>query len=174
MAWLRSPMYRWSSLYDRVLSTLHGEYGLPIICSTHPRTRQKLDTLGEALPEGVRFEKPFGYHDYNRLQLDAKCTLSDSGTISEESSMLGFPAVTVRTAIERPEALDTGHIVLTGLDPDRVLDAVDLAIATHDDLGQYPIPTDYQIKSTSLRVVKLICGLTKLAHRWDGIVTNEQ
>ena len=156
-----------------VLSRLHEEYGLPIIASTHPRTRQKLDALGEKMPEGVRFEKPFGYHDYNRLQLSAKCTLSDSGTISEESSILGFPAVTLRTAIERPEALDTGHIILTGLDPDRVLDAVDLAIATHEDLGQSPIPAEYAIRDTSLRVAKLICGLTGLAHRWDGIVPVE-
>ena len=154
----------------KVLAALHADHGLPVIASTHPRTRQKLDALGEELPEGVRFEKPFGYFDYNRLQLDAKCTLSDSGTISEESSMLGFPAVTVRTAIERPEALDTGHIILTGLDPDRVLSAVDLAVATHEELGRHPIPADYQPTSTSLRVAKLICGLTGLAHRWDGIV----
>ena len=77
--------------------------------STHPRTRKRLEALpGWAAPDGIIFHEPFGFHDYNRLQLGAACVLSDSGTIAEESTILGFPAITLRDSIERPEALDTG------------------------------------------------------------------
>ena len=91
-----------------------------MLVSTHPRTRKRLEALGRAVAAThplVRFHEPFGFLDYNRLQLGAACVLSDSGTISEESTMLGFPAVTLRSSIERPEALDTGSITMTDLDP---------------------------------------------------------
>ncbi len=84
-----------------------------------------------AEPEGIAFHEPFGFHDYNRLQLDAACCLSDSGTIAEESTLLGFPAVTLRDSIERPEALDTGGIIMTGLDRDDVVEAVGVAMAAN-------------------------------------------
>ena len=84
---------------------------MPVLVSTHPRTRKRLDALGrDGRPTGMTFHEPFGFLDYDRLQLNALCVLSDSGTISEESSLLGFPAVTLRDSIERPEALDTGAI----------------------------------------------------------------
>ncbi len=90
-----------------------------MLVSTHPRTRKRLEHVPDAsISELVRFHEPFGFLDYNRLQMSAACVLSDSGTIAEESTILGFPAVTLRSSIERPEALDTGAITMTDLDPE--------------------------------------------------------
>lgn len=159
------------SLLD-TLNRLQSEYQLPVIVSTHPRTKDKLDKLGQVENNpNIHFLKPFGYHDYVHLQMHSRCTLSDSGTISEESSILGFPAVTIRNAIERPEALDTGHIILTGLDPDVILNAVGMAVTHQQATSEHPIPAEYSIANTSYRVVKLILGTAKLANQWDGIVT---
>jgi UDP-N-acetylglucosamine 2-epimerase (non-hydrolysing) len=157
----------------QLLETLNGlgaEYAWPVIVSTHPRTRQRLESLNFVRNENVRFLPPFGYYDYLRLQTDSFCTLSDSGTISEESSILGFPAVTVRTAMERPEAMESGHIVLTGLDPDTILRAIRFVTASRDLDRQQPIAAEYEIRNTSTRVVKLILGTARLSHAWDGII----
>ena len=152
------------------LSALYFHYKVPVIVSTHPRTKARLEQagLGESLGD-IRFLKPFGFHDYNKLQVDSFCAISDSGTISEESSMLGFPAVTLRQSIERPEALDTGSIILSGLDKDVLLRAVE--IVTQEDKF-YPIkeiPEEYKINNTSLRVLKLIQGTAKLTNRWRNL-----
>lgn len=152
------------------LSSLYEYYKIPVIVSTHPRTKARLEQagLGEDIGD-IRFLKPFGFHDYNKLQVDSFCAISDSGTISEESSMLGFPAVTLRQSIERPEALDTGSIILSGLDKDVLLQAVE--IVTQED-KLYPIkeiPDDYNINNTSLRVLKLIQGTAKLTNRWRNL-----
>jgi len=152
------------------LSALYSEYKIPVIVSTHPRTRARLEQagLGENIGD-IRFLKPFGFHDYNKLQVDSFCAISDSGTISEESSMLGFPAVTLRQSIERPEALDTGSIILSGLDQDILTQAVE--IVTQED-KLYPIkeiPEEYAINNTSLRVIKLIQGTAKLTNRWRNL-----
>ena len=131
-----------------VLNNLAETYNLPVIISTHPRTRKRIESLDSSLltPHPsflthhsspitlhplLKFLKPFGFMDYNYLQLNAKCAISDSGTISEESSMLDFPAVTIRNSMERPEAIDAGSIILTGVIPEIVLDAVQLAIDEH-------------------------------------------
>jgi UDP-N-acetylglucosamine 2-epimerase (non-hydrolysing) len=152
------------------MNRLSDRYNLPIIVSTHPRTSQRLQSIEFHSRENIRFLKPFGYHDYVRLQMEAYCTLSDSGTISEESSILGFPAVTMRTAMERPEAMDSGHIVLTGRDPETILQSVELVVqsAAHD--RQQPIAREYEVTNTSYRVLKLILGTAKLGHLWDGII----
>lgn len=152
------------------MNQLSDRYQLPVIVSTHPRTKQRLDALRFKSHEQIRFLAPFGYHDYVRLQMEAYCTLSDSGTISEESSILGFPAVTMRTAMERPEAMDSGHIVLTGRDPETILRCVKLVVesAAHDRVQ--PIAREYDVTNTSYRVLKLILGTAKLGHLWDGIV----
>lgn len=159
-----------------ILGTLNGlaqQYGYPVIVSTHPRTRKRLADLdGMVLSDKVQFLEPFGFFDYVHLQQKAFCTLSDSGTISEESAILNFPAVTIRNAIERPEALDAGTIVLTGLDETTILRSVDLVTA---DLSKrkYPmIPAEYQVEDTSMRVVRLIMGTSKLSNQWHGIVKN--
>lgn len=150
------------------LSTLADEYRYPVIVSTHPRTQKRLDEAGSLKAnKNVKFMKPFGFSDYNRLQKDACCVISDSGTISEESSILRFPAVTIRNAIERPEALDTGSIVLTGTEPERILDCVRLV--TSESATIPPCPSDYEVDDCSQRVVRLIAGTAKLTHRWMGI-----
>jgi len=151
------------------LNGLYDKYKMPIVVSTHPRTKQRLEKANLLESErDIRFLKPFGFHDYNRLQIDSFCAISDSGTISEESSMLGFPAVTIRQSIERPEALDTGSIVLTGLDPDIVLQAVEVAIDEGDVL-ELQTPAEYTITNTSSRVLKLILGTSKLTNRWRNL-----
>ena len=152
------------------LKAIYDTYKIPVIVSTHPRTKARLEQagLGENIGD-IRFLKPFGFHDYNKLQVDSFCAISDSGTISEESSMLSFPAVTLRQSIERPEALDTGSIILSGLDSNVLLQAIE--IATQED-KLYPIkeiPEEYQINNTSLRVLKLIQGTAKLTNRWRNL-----
>ncbi len=155
-----------------ILNTLAKRYDQSVVVSTHPRTRKRLEALeGVAIDPRIRFLKPFGFFDYNALQLHATCALSDSGTISEESAMLNFPAVTLRQALERPEAMDAGTITLTGLDPEIVCDAVALAIDEfqHNGGAYANICPEYRVTNTSWRVLKIILGTAKLANRWQGI-----
>lgn len=160
------------------LNTLAQHYDMPVIVSTHPRTRKRLDKLGNhTLDPRVRWMKPFGFHDYNQLQVQAFCAISDSGTIAEESSILKFPAITPRDAIERPEAIDAGCIVMTGLNNDTILQGVD-AVTTmffeRETAGvPHPVPEDYCVTNTSERVVSLILGSAKLSNGWDGIRQND-
>ena len=151
------------------LETLSSQHEMPVIVSTHPRTRKRLEQFGISAGERLRFLKPFGFHDYNKLQLEATCVISDSGTISEEASILGFPAITIRNALERPEAMDTGSIILTGLDALTILRSCNQVISDFA-LGHHPPrPADYQITNTSQRVVRLITGTAKLSGRWYGL-----
>ena len=157
------------------LQALHQHYGYPVVVSTHPRTRNRLEKLGLAVEGeqegGIRFLKPFGFLDYNQLQMQACCAISDSGTISEEASILGFPAVTLRRSIERPEALDTGAIALTGLGKEGLLDGVRIATASREVFSgtEREVPEAYQVRNTSERVVRLITGTAKLANRWRNM-----
>ena len=160
-----------------LVATLNGlavRHAMPVIVSTHPRTRNRLDAIeGLQLDERVRWMKPFGFHDYNHLQMKAFCAISDSGTIAEESAILDFPAITPRDAIERPEAMDTGNIVVTGLDPQTIDEAIALVTSIHAERRSAgiapPCPDDYAITNTSERVVKLILGTARLSNGWDGI-----
>ena len=150
------------------------KYGLPVIVSTHPRTRKRLEKLGRAtIADKVRFMKPFGFLDYVNLQMHAACVLSDSGTICEESSILDFPAVTVRTALERPEAMDTGSIILTGLDRATIVHAVEVQMAADIRSKGMCVPLDYQAANTAHRVLKIILGTAKLSNLWSGIQHND-
>lgn len=158
------------------LNALAERHDMPIIVSTHPRTRKRLEALqGPVLDERVQWMKPFGFHDYNHLQMRAFCTISDSGTIAEESSILGFPAITPRDAIERPEALDVGCVIMTGLDLGAILggvNAITQAFAERAARGlPQAVPEDYCITNTSERVVNLILGTARLSNQWDGIRT---
>lgn len=153
-----------------LLNDLAAEYDFPVVVSTHPRTRQRIDASPRASHPRIQFLRPFGFHDYIRLQQEAYCTLSDSGTISEEASILGFPAVTMRTAMERPEAMDSGHIVLTGLDRETILESVRFVTNHREYDRQHRIPEEYDVGNTSHRVVKLILGTCKLGHLWDGLI----
>lgn len=152
------------------LEAVHSRWSLPIVVSTHPRTRKRLEAMGvPTAGEAIRFMEPFGFHDYNKLQVDAACVLSDSGTISEESSILGFPAVTLRDSIERPEALDAGAILMTGLAKVDVEAAVALVMADRDRLRTRSIPAGYEITDTSTRTVRFIMSTAGRHHQWAGI-----
>jgi UDP-N-acetylglucosamine 2-epimerase (non-hydrolysing) len=152
------------------LEALYDEYKYPVVVSTHPRTKKRLEKLNLSLGgKDIRFLKPFGFFDYNKLQMKSFCAISDSGTISEESAILDFPAITIRNSIERPEALDAGSIILTGLTPDIVLSAVDIATNEKIDFPEREIPVEYQVENTSLRVTKLILGTAKLTKRWQNL-----
>lgn len=156
-----------------VLDHVSIQYNLPVIVSTHPRTKKRIESLGKnSLNRQIQFLKPFGFLDYVHLQKNALCTISDSGTISEESSILNFPAISIRQSMERPEAQDTGSIILTGFDPDVILNSVELSIKEKKERNFKSIPGDYQIKDTSWRVVKLILGNTHLSNKWNGIYEN--
>jgi UDP-N-acetylglucosamine 2-epimerase len=167
---------RLSALVD-ALNLIAAYYDLPIIVSTHPRTRKRLDVLGGVkLDNRVRWMKPFGFYDYNKLQMSAFCAISDSGTIAEESSMLCFPAITPRDAIERPESLDVGCLIMTGLSADTILDGIkSITLGFKDRQARgipHPIPADYSITNTSERVVNLVLGTARLSNAWDGIRAN--
>jgi len=156
------------------LESLSKKFGFPVIVSTHPRTRKRLEALGRSdISENIRFMKPFGFLDYVNLQMHAACVLSDSGTICEESSMLDFPAVTVRCALERPEAMDAGSIVLTGLDDGVIVKAVEVQMSADIREKGMCIPEDYRITNTSHRVLKIILGTAKLSNSWHGIQYND-
>ncbi|WP_309064757.1 non-hydrolyzing UDP-N-acetylglucosamine 2-epimerase [Microbacterium sp.] len=143
------------------LQALRAEYGLPVLVSTHPRTRKRIEALDDPQAvDGIRFHPPFGFRDYIKLQLDAKLVLSDSGTISEESSILGFPAVTVRDFIERPEALDAGAIITTGLSAEGVLRGVAMRLAQDPK----SMPSGYEIGDTAVRATSFILS-TAHSHR---------
>ncbi|WP_315637362.1 MULTISPECIES: non-hydrolyzing UDP-N-acetylglucosamine 2-epimerase [Microbacterium] len=146
------------------LQALRDEYGLPVLVSTHPRTRKRIEALDDATAiDGITFHPPFGFHDYVKLQQDAKLVLSDSGTISEESSLLGFPAVTLRDFIERPEAVDTGAIIIAGVSPEDVLRAVAARLAAAGaDIAT--IPAGYEVANTAWRASSFILS-TAHSHR---------
>lgn len=154
------------------LTTVYSHFGLPVFVSTHPRTKMRLESLPNwTAPEGIIFSEPLGFHDYNKLQLAAACTLSDSGTIAEESSILGFPAITLRDSIERPEALDTGAIMMTGLHREDVVTAVQLALDSEhlrNGVGHLT-PDDYLIDNASERAVKFILSTANRHHQWESI-----
>jgi UDP-N-acetylglucosamine 2-epimerase (non-hydrolysing) len=149
------------------LDKVRERFSKRIVVSTHPRTRARIEELRNA-PDLSRidFAEPFGFYDYNKLQLKAACVLSDSGTIAEESSILGFSAITLRDSIERPEALDSGSIIMTGLNVDDVVRAIGIAI---DDGPSISPPSAYEATDTSQRVVRFIASTAKRHHSWSGI-----
>jgi UDP-N-acetylglucosamine 2-epimerase (non-hydrolysing) len=151
----------------RLLDKLAERYQKPIIVSTHPRTRKKLDEQdAEALQGKVRFLKPLGFPDYVKLQMDAYCVISDSGTITEEAAILGFPAVTVRQAHERPEGMDEGVLIMTGLEPEQIIDSVEVVSGQSRDC-EHPvkIPEDYKADNVSRKVVRIILSYTGFVNR---------
>jgi UDP-N-acetylglucosamine 2-epimerase (non-hydrolysing) len=154
-----------------ILNRLAEDYKLPVIVSTHPRTRKRLEMLTEIeMNPLIRFMKPFGFVDYIFLQMNALCAVSDSGTISEESAILNFPAISLRQSMERPEAQDAGTIILTGFEPDVVINSIQIVINEFRETGGYKqIAEDYAIENTSWRVLKLISGNSRLSNLWNGI-----
>jgi UDP-N-acetylglucosamine 2-epimerase len=137
-------------------------YRMPVIYSAHPRSRKQIKKFGFRYHELVRCMEPFGFPDYCRLQTRARCVLSDSGTLSEESALLGFPAVLLRTSTERPEALDKGAVVLGGITREGILQAVDLAVSMRVNKEAAAPVTDYTDRNVSGKVVKIIQGYTQI------------
>lgn len=149
------------------LNALAETYGYPVIVSTHPRTRRRLDDMaGVRLDERIVFSKPFGFHDYVHLQMKACCVLSDSGTITEEASLLNLPAVTIRNAHERPEGMDVGTLVMSGLRRERVLNAVKTVI-TQFKQGVRPVlpVADYENPHVSTQVVRVVLSYVDYVNR---------
>lgn len=149
------------------LNALAVEYQLPIIVSTHPRTRKRLDALeADRSHSLVRFAKPFGLLDYLKLQMNAFCILSDSGTITEEASLLNLPAITIRNSHERPEGMDVGTLVMSGLKKERVLEAVALVTDQHEAKERvFPLVGDYAAGPVSKQVVRIVLSYIDYVNR---------
>jgi UDP-N-acetylglucosamine 2-epimerase (non-hydrolysing) len=149
-----------------ILNTIAERYEMPVIVSTHPRTRNRIEAQGIEFHSNIRLLKPLGFHDYVHLQEHAKATLSDSGTITEESSILGFPALNLREAHERPEGFEEAAVMMVGLEVDRVLQA--LEILEDQVKADYPLlrtVRDYDVPNVSDKVLRIILSYTDFVNR---------
>lgn len=144
------------------INAVAEEYKMPIIFSAHPRTRKKIEAEGIIFSDYVKYMKPLGFNDYNKLQQNAFCVISDSGTITEESSIMGFPAITIRQAHERPEGMDEGTLIMSGVDKEDVLDAI--KVVTDEDKKPH-IVNDYDVDYVGMKVVKIIMSYTGYINR---------
>lgn len=138
------------------------KYGCPLVISTHPRTRKRIDELGMPENDLFRFHKPFGIFDYVKLQKNAYCNLSDSGTIHEDAGILGIPALVIRESTERPEALDTGNVILTGVDSQTIISSIEVVRDQYEGNIKFLNPIDYRDINVSEKVVRLIIGQSML------------
>jgi UDP-N-acetylglucosamine 2-epimerase (non-hydrolysing) len=154
------------SCFLELLNQLASIYGLPIVVSTHPRTKDRMQKLDIKVNPLVQFLKPFGFFDYVRLQLEAKCVLSDSGSITEESSILNFPALNLREAQERHEGFEEGSVMLTGLDINRVLQGIEiLSSQGRDENRMLEIVNDYRPSNVSEKVLRILHSFTDVINR---------
>lgn len=156
--------------FSNLIETLQAiaeRYDMPLIVSTHPRTRNRLEKLGiNGLDERIRFLKPLGFFDYIKLQINARCVISDSGTITEESSILNFPAVTIRQAHERPEGMDEGTLIMCGLEPQQVIDCIEVVTAQQQvEKRLFRIVPDYDSDTVSKKVLRIILSYTDYVNR---------
>jgi len=149
------------------IDELTKKYNMPIIISTHPRTRKKLEDIGYQNKNSlIRFSKPYGFHEYNNLQMNAFCVISDSGTIAEEASILNLPAVTIRQAHERPEGMDETTVIMSGLNKVRVIDAVEVAtIHNSQDVRAIKPVKDYEADNVSKKVLRIILSYVDYVNR---------
>lgn len=147
--------------FIQVLNSIADEHDLPVIVSVHPRTRKKIDSEGLSFHKNVRLLKPLGFMDYIHLQINSKAVLSDSGTITEESSILNFPALNIREAHERPEGMEEAAVMMVGLEIDRIRQCLALLNNTDKDGRRTsPIVTDYEVPNLSMKIVKIIHSYT--------------
>ena len=147
------------------INNIAEKYQMPVIYSTHPRSRKFIEARNFEFNRLVQTLKPFGFLDYNQLQINSYCVLSDSGTLSEESAMLGFPGVLIRTSTERPEVLDKGTVVVGGIKGTDVEQAMELAVAMQDNKEETVLPHDYVDTNVSVKVVKLIQSYTHIVNK---------
>jgi len=149
------------------LKAIAQKHNKPIIVSTHPRTKKRLEKLGiDNIDTLVRFLNPLGFFDYVKLQMNAFCVISDSGTITEESSILNFPAVTIRQVHERPEGMDEGTLIMCGLRSDRVIESIDIVTAQHSKSErQFKLVKDYDADNVSKKVLRIIMSYTDYINR---------
>ena len=148
------------------IETISTVYEMPIIISTHPRTKKKLQEIGyDKKNKLLRFSKPYGFHEYNKLQLNAFCVISDSGTIAEESSILNLPAITIRNAHERPEGMDEGALIMSALDKDRIIESINIVTAQYDKDRVMKIVKDYDVDNVSKKVLRIILSYTDYINR---------
>ncbi|MCW7503752.1 non-hydrolyzing UDP-N-acetylglucosamine 2-epimerase [Leptospira paudalimensis] len=152
-----------------MLKSLEGianHYDLPVIVSTHPRTKKRLETLGIESNQKIKFLKPFGFLDYIYLQQNSKCVISDSGTITEESAILKFPAITIRNTHERPEGMDAGVLILSGLKSSDVLDSIKISIMANTSITtDKGTVDDYLVDNVSMKIVQLVQSYTGYVNR---------
>lgn len=155
-----------SDLLD-TLCSLADEYDMPIVVSTHPRTKKRLEALNRTqLDSRIRFLKPFGFLDYVKLQMDAFCILSDSGTITEEASLLNLPAVTIRTTHERPEGMDEATLIMCGLKSSSVLNAVRIVTSQHNQSSRtFAVVSDYEGGCVSKKIVRIVTSYVDYVNR---------
>lgn len=149
------------------LNAIVNKYHKKVIVSTHPRTRKKLEAIGFVNSNPmIEFMKPFGFLEYIKLQQNAFCVISDSGTVTEESSILGFPAITIRQAHERPEGMDEGTLIMAGLNSERILDSIDIVTSQYAERSDmiHLIP-DYAADNVSKKVVRIILSYTDYINR---------
>jgi UDP-N-acetylglucosamine 2-epimerase (non-hydrolysing) len=149
------------------LNAIADTYDMPVIVSTHPRTKKRLDTMElGGLNKNIQFMRPFGFCDYIKLQMEALCVVSDSGTISEEGSLLNLPAITIRNTHERPEGMDEGTLIMTGLKKNRVLDAIKVIIAQHDKSKRVMHPVaDYEGGPVSKQLLRIVMSYVDYVNR---------
>jgi UDP-N-acetylglucosamine 2-epimerase (non-hydrolysing) len=157
------------NLMDMVdsLNGLAEKYQFPVIVSTHPRTQKRLDALpNKPMNTLIQYAKPFGFFDYNKLQMEAFCVVSDSGTITEEGSLLNLPAITIRNAHERPEGMDVGTVIMSGLKRERVLDAVKVVIDQYQEgVRVFPPVEDYEAGAVSKKILRIVMSYTDYINR---------
>jgi len=149
------------------IDALAIKYSMPIVISTHPRTRNRLNEMGYKDKNPlIKFSKPYGFHDYNNLQLNAFCVISDSGTIAEEASILNLPAVTIRQAHERPEGMDETTVIMSGLRKDRIIDSVEIATSHNAEVDRVIKPVkDYEADNVSKKILRIIVSYIDYVNR---------
>ncbi|RTY83743.1 UDP-N-acetylglucosamine 2-epimerase (non-hydrolyzing) [Flavobacterium sp. ZB4P23] len=149
------------------LNAIAIKFGKPVIVSTHPRTRKRLNEVKDlSLNENIKFLNPLGFFDYIKIQQNSACVISDSGTITEESSILNFPAVTIRQAHERPEGMDVGTLVMCGLESDKVINAINLVTSQHkENADNIKLVEDYNVDSVSTKVLRIIYSYTDYVNK---------